>query len=351
ACHWLPVRSGSALPGSGATGSAGAASVRVAGCAGALTLPGSEHAPQQDQLTDMIGVVIGDEQRLAKQILSVTPLKRSNEVDVVHRVHESLKCLAIFANLLDALLPRVGARRLRVTGPIVVRPLELAIASVIVATEFEDIALRDAHVLQQLPCRVGHSFGHHTAQFLGYSLHCLVEAGMRLTAIHQGFELNSQLSAQAAYRGCRCTFFRSGHSCPSPAHRSSITTMRGRPQPGGAADSAGIAVQVAANRRLHAAAEAVVAQTCRDASAVQAADARESSTQHDDVGIDDVDDGGEARAMRSSRRSSAASASASPRAAAATISALRSERPATCWKSRSKPGPEIQVSRQPRRPQ
>ena len=72
-------------------GSAGAASVRVARGAGALALPGSEQAPQQNELADVIGVVIGDEQRLAKQILVRRPTEMVDEIDIVHRVHEALK--------------------------------------------------------------------------------------------------------------------------------------------------------------------------------------------------------------------------------------------------------------------
>ena len=53
-------------------------------------------------------------------------------------------------------------------------------------------------------------------------------------------------------------------------------------------------MQVAANGSLYTAAEAVVAQARRDGSAVEAIDARETSSEHDDVRIDDVDDGGEA---------------------------------------------------------
>ena len=53
-------------------------------------------------------------------------------------------------------------------------------------------------------------------------------------------------------------------------------------------------MQVAANGSLYTAAEAVVAQARRDGSAVEAIDARETSAEHDDVRIDDVDDGGEA---------------------------------------------------------
>src|SRR5687767_13072360 len=95
--------------------------------------------------------MVGDEQELADVRLSGAVRDLREQVDrFVDR--ERLECRAILAERGDRVIPRLVAWRLGRRRPVIVRPGRLLVARV--AAEVEDVPLRDAQVLDELPRRM-----------------------------------------------------------------------------------------------------------------------------------------------------------------------------------------------------
>jgi hypothetical protein len=114
-----------------------------------LSFPDAERTAYRDKLAEVIGVVIGDKQDRAQVGLLSFAGRHSREQ--IHGVSsdEPLQLLAIGFEIVDAFGPcrRVRRRGLR---PVIARPLQ-GVDVPWVDAEVEQILLRQAHVLEQLP--------------------------------------------------------------------------------------------------------------------------------------------------------------------------------------------------------
>ena len=67
-------------------------------------MPDAKQPAKDDEFAEMVGAMVGDEKRLAEEVLAITPEKRLEEVGI-RLLDESFKLLAIFADSKDALVP------------------------------------------------------------------------------------------------------------------------------------------------------------------------------------------------------------------------------------------------------
>ncbi len=78
-----------------------------------LLLPCAQQAPQDDEFAGVIGGVVGDQEGLSQQrLVAVSPWKGSGEFFIVRSFEELLEGFAVFANVMDGLLPGIGVRGL-----------------------------------------------------------------------------------------------------------------------------------------------------------------------------------------------------------------------------------------------
>ncbi len=144
--------------------------------------PVAEEAAQGDDLTDVVGVVIGDQQSLAQQRLAVAPGELDEEVarrilnQVAHR-------LEVPAKSLDAGLPRAVVRWRIVRRPIALGPRRRDVLGV--AAELEDVPLGDPQVLDQPPRGVRLPLRPDAPQCGRQALHRGVEVEVGIAAAQQ----------------------------------------------------------------------------------------------------------------------------------------------------------------------
>jgi hypothetical protein len=117
-------------------------------------VPDAEEAAKNNELTEMISGVVGDEKRLAKKILAVAPAEGLEEVGVGFR-DESFEEFEIFADCGDGRVPGVCGGRLWGFGPVLFGPLEGVVAAGGWGGKIKDVALGDAKVFEKLPGGVG----------------------------------------------------------------------------------------------------------------------------------------------------------------------------------------------------
>jgi hypothetical protein len=134
--------------------------------------PYSQGAPDEYQLTYVVGVVVGDEQQLAQVSL---PRAMGNACEEIQSgvLGQPLQLLALPSKSRDAFIPRRCLRRGRARRPVILRPRALRIRSV--PTEIEDVVLRETHVLEKLPRGVRQAVRHDAS-----------EGGV--DPVHRGFE-------------------------------------------------------------------------------------------------------------------------------------------------------------------
>src|ERR1700678_2920071 len=99
----------------------------------------------------MIRVMVGYQQRFAEQRLTLAMRYFGKQI-VLRIGDEILHLFQVLLKLLDASLPGVLTRRGLGRRPVVVGKLLLLVFGI--AAKFENILLRDPHVLQQFPRRV-----------------------------------------------------------------------------------------------------------------------------------------------------------------------------------------------------
>lgn len=118
-----------------------------------LCRPDPQQPSQRQQLSDMIRIVVDDEDSFAQKILSVSPRKRGNEI--VAPIAEYLnQGIPVRQHRRNRSFPCIAARRFGGFGPVALRKWQLLIDPVVIGAEAENVILRNPDVLQQLPCGV-----------------------------------------------------------------------------------------------------------------------------------------------------------------------------------------------------
>src|SRR2546426_977064 len=115
-----------------------------------LHRPDPERAPDEDQLTHVIGAVVGDEQELPEVGLAGTVRDSGEEIDR-GIARELLQRIAVAPECGHAFLPGRARRRRRPGGPIIPGPRALLVCGV--PTKIEYVLLGDPQVLEELPGR------------------------------------------------------------------------------------------------------------------------------------------------------------------------------------------------------
>src|SRR3954471_24392138 len=113
--------------------------------------PDAQKTADDYQLAEVIRGVIGDKEKFAQVGLSASMRNPGSQIDAGVRRH-LLQRSPVCEETGNALIPRPGGRRRRRLRPVVVRPLHLFVLRV--PAEVEDVVLRTADVLEQLPRRV-----------------------------------------------------------------------------------------------------------------------------------------------------------------------------------------------------
>jgi len=124
----------------------------------------------------MIGVVVGEQQRLAQNGLSVAVGNLRIQIGL-RAVHEADHFLEVAAERFHGFVPgsRVGRpRRLR---PVALRKTRRNVLGV--AAEFQDVPLRDSRMLQKLPAGVRQSGDEGSALRFGKTLDGIHEMNVR----------------------------------------------------------------------------------------------------------------------------------------------------------------------------
>jgi hypothetical protein len=153
-------------------------------------VPTAEQAAEDDEFAEVVGGVVGDEERFAKKVLTFAPAEGLGEIGVWFG-DESFKGFAVFADGGDAGIPGAGGGWLGRFGPVVVRPLDGVVAAGGWRGEVEDVALGDTEVLEKLPGGVGQAVGDFAAKVGREILDCVVEGGVGLATFEEGEKLGA----------------------------------------------------------------------------------------------------------------------------------------------------------------
>ena len=143
---------------------------------------GAQQAAQQQQLSQVIGVVVGYQQGLAQDGLPLTMGDGGEEVGGGVG-DQLLQGCEVGAKSSEAFFPSVVGRRGVARRPVAGGEVQLFVFGV--AAEVEDVPLRDAEVLQQLPGGVGRARGLGGAQLGGPVGDDLVEADVGVAPVEQ----------------------------------------------------------------------------------------------------------------------------------------------------------------------
>jgi hypothetical protein len=153
-----------------------------------LFVPDAEESAENNKLTEMISGVVGDEKRLAKEVLAVAPAEGFEEIGF-GLGDEGFELLKVFANGGNGRIPGVRGGWLGRLGPVFGRPLERVVAAGGRRGEVEDVALSDAEVLDELPGGVG-EIGWDGAAMCGREIFDgFVEADVGLASAEESDEL------------------------------------------------------------------------------------------------------------------------------------------------------------------
>ena len=150
-----------------------------------LLVPAAEKAAEDDEFAEVVGGVVGDEERLAEEVLAVAPAEGLVEVGVGLWMRAS-KSFEVAADGGDGLRPRRGLGWLRDFGPVAVGPVEGLVAAGGWRGEVEDVALGDAEVLEELPGGVGEVCGYGASEIGGKVFDGFVEGGVGLACLLEG---------------------------------------------------------------------------------------------------------------------------------------------------------------------
>ena len=166
-----------------ATGSAQALHFdRVATTSRSDTASISQHAANQDQRAQVVRIVICYQQRFAQKRLAGAMRNLCEEI--VCRIRdEFLHLFQIISKLVNRFIPEIDRARFIRVRPITFRPFRRDVTCV--AREFEYVPLRDPHVLEHLPGRVGKPLDSLTA-FLNREIFGeILKTQVRITAAEQ----------------------------------------------------------------------------------------------------------------------------------------------------------------------
>src|SRR3979409_2627399 len=111
-------------------------------------LPRAEKPANKNNLAEVICIVIGDEKSFAKNGLSCAVRDSGEEINLWIR-HQLLHRRQVPGKQFQAFLPLLRIRGFRAFWPVSGGPVGRGMFRV--AREFEDVPLRNAHVLQQFP--------------------------------------------------------------------------------------------------------------------------------------------------------------------------------------------------------
>jgi hypothetical protein len=177
-------------------------------------VPDAEEAAKNNELTEMISGVVGDEKRFAKKILAIAPAEGLEEIRVGFR-DESFEEFEILADGGDGCVPGVRGGRLGGFGPILVGPLKRVVAACGRRGKLEDVALRDAEVFEELPGRVGEVGWDGAAMLDGKVFDCVVEGGVGLASVEEVEDLLAELGLLGVRVLDRLGLLRFAHAEPS----------------------------------------------------------------------------------------------------------------------------------------
>jgi hypothetical protein len=125
----------------------------------------------------MESAMVSDQEELPQ--ISLTLAVRNGSVEVEGWIGEKPdQRTPVGAESRDALPPRPRARRLRLLGPVVGRPLASAVPRV--DAEIEDVGLGQSEVLQELPGGIGKAGGLDSAQARRYARYRPVETDVSI---------------------------------------------------------------------------------------------------------------------------------------------------------------------------
>ena len=141
------------------------------------------------QHADVISIVIGDEECFAQDRLAVTVRDFSEEIVGGIR-NEILHLFQIAAKLLNRFIPKAGIAGTSRLWPITFGPFRRDVIRS--AAEFQDVPLRDSHVLEHLPGRVGQAFNLLTAGFGRKVRDEVIERDVRVAATQQREQMIAQ---------------------------------------------------------------------------------------------------------------------------------------------------------------
>ena len=169
----------------------------------AWSVPRSQRFPDGDQLSDVVSVVIGNDEDRSEPGL-VRLAGRHWREGVERRLRdERLQCLSIEPEQRDRFVPRGVVGRLRRGRPVIVGPC--AIVDVVgIRAEVQQIALRDAHVLDQLPWGVLEARRRRTTQVMWKAFDRLVEGDVGIFPVEQTIELGAQRLVHDGAYYARC---------------------------------------------------------------------------------------------------------------------------------------------------
>lgn len=154
------------------------------------SLPRAQQPPHQHQLADVIGIVVGRQQRFAEHRL---PVPVGNSRKKVHRfvAHHLAQRFQVAAEGAHAFIPGLLVGRRGFGGPVASGPVGRLVLRV--PREFENVPLRNAQVLDQLPRRVLGAARLFAAQLRREILHRVIEGGVGVPALEQKDDLPAQI--------------------------------------------------------------------------------------------------------------------------------------------------------------
>ena len=121
----------------------------------------------------------------AQERLPLSPRERRDQAFAVALLEQGLEAATISLDGLQRLAPCRPVRRSGILRPVVFGPLHRLVASIVVPAIVQDVALRDADVLHNLPCRVRQFLYYRAAQPGRKPLDRVVKADMSLSAIQE----------------------------------------------------------------------------------------------------------------------------------------------------------------------
>jgi hypothetical protein len=133
-------------------------------------------------LADVVGVVIGDEQRFAKDSLTAA-MRNFREQIGLGIQDELLHCLEVALNDLGALVPSCRAGRRCAFRPVACGPIRRDMFRI--PRELEDVPLGEADMLEQFPSGVRGAGRFCASKVQGQAGNCLLEIEVRVFARKQ----------------------------------------------------------------------------------------------------------------------------------------------------------------------